>query len=736
VPISHLRTEVFSDVEGNSLLWLACHETMTKENISGHARTISNRIWDLRKLGHFSGEKIFIRDGILAASDLTDADFRSAFARWKRRMGGTEVYVLTTSQMQSRVILLDEIAHASCMTISEISSIYLSYNFRKSDNIYTMNNGYSFELPGKQHSNSFLRIGNSQRDYYLLDDYFFFLFDYIHKAKSLVAETWSISTLCYHVAERMNARTGNGPRPYFLSRYFDGSHECEDEAFGVFTRLAVDNCLPAVIIFSAVFSGASWNALQKKLQARLGGSSKLTAVSLVKLASGSPIDSLSTVVIETKESPSKSPKRTLPINKKTYFPDFMDTEEVDIRPYIGTYKNFFERYAGKEIFHVHTNSHSNQAFRDRHNAFYVKFDNMVKTREFQHKIVETLKNRSAPMSVMCLDTLSNRSMLEHIKTIFGSSFEIYCEKTFEALDVAILRNPPVGPIWVVDSIVVTGWTLSEFAKLVRDRLSGQGVTILVGLDRPSESKMLTTRSNHFAHILGADDAYLSVEKVILPNWNVDRCPWCRESRLLNSINNLNEDEIDSRRNRRKRRLMVARPPLFCDNIFLNDDVQENAEDEFDLGERSLFLDVSLIAPGQKLSHGDVINCVAAVAQQWRTDANAARFKRATIVDVICETKRIPESNAVGATTFNDPVLRAALWRVFDIEELLPVTGDALSSYYQKFGEIINSSSQRMHACLKLEALFLLRDRIKNIEIRDGILDPYEAHIGAELKTSS
>ncbi|TAX90251.1 hypothetical protein [Rhizobium leguminosarum] len=705
------------------MVWISIEESLDESNGALLASRIANRIYDLRKLGDFNGDNVVIRDGLSKPSALLPSKIRKIFQSVKERIGTQCVQFLTCTKRGVRNTCLWNESSEPATSLEELSQSYIDYIVSDPHVVYRMNGEDTFQLPSGVESSIFYRVGNVQKDIFVLDDIFIFLFSHLRTCKTIVAETWSISTICYHAAKRIGKICGRDePDVLFLSNYFDDTGEPERELNDILTKAVLDQQTPVTLMFSATASGLSWERIKRRIRPHLTSNRDLKVVSLLKLGHGASIPHLCKQKhVET--STNGKAAYAVPINKKTYFPDFVSPAQVSILSFTNGYKRFFERYAGRNIFKVHANSHTIKSLPSRHNAFYVNCEELVQTDEFRDRLKEKIKDLSAPKTLLFLDTAPNIAIADLIDDCFDIQTFKVAGAGFDELIKSILSvraDQLAGPIWILDSIAISGTTLGLYAKLVRDYLPATNVTFLIGLDRPDTTDKLRKRAQNLRHVTGPNGQYLAVEQVVLPDWGQGQCPWCKELRLLGGIPNTGNDEEDAPRNNRKS--LLFSPDGLDDDVYLVD--RERISDgTLRLGPRSLFLETSEVAG--EVSQADIVCCVAAVAQQWRTDSKSVVFKRAVIED---GSQILPLTTVVGPTTFNDPVIRAALWRVFSLGEILPSLRNELSEFDRQFTAIVSAISSDVLNPLALEGAILLKGRLSKLQITVDELKTFEAHI--------
>jgi hypothetical protein len=719
--------------DGNSILWVSLYDTLTEQNFASMLKFVADSIYELRKLEIFGGKTVIIRDGVNEKSLLSVDYFLEAVKPFLRRIGCDHVNLLYIFESNTLVVPLN-INVDEFGDLENLSNWYICSLLEDKSSHYKLTDGSRFELPSKMLSNIFVRVGNIQKNVFVLDNMFLFLYNTVLGARTILVETWSISTLCYHIASRLKSRgDASEVAVLFLSSYFDGSEDCEEEFRKVMINSYIRDELPLVMLFSATLTGESWGRIEERMKDGLENHSDLRVISIVSLSSHSAVRSLAQFKLNTEKKISKDVDIQMPINKRTYFPDFIEPKIYSIMGFLSSHKEFFERYSSKGIFRVHANSHSSQSYSERHNAFYVKFDVMVETECFRLRLHQKLASVSRPAALIYLDTLSNRRMAELVESYYEASIVRVCASKFDGLKGEIRKSnldSLEGRIWILDSIVVSGDTIGEYGRIVRECLfDGTQVSILIGLHRPSSVKSFQSHQNGLEHITGKGEFH-SVEQVVLPNWGSEKCPWCKE--LKYTQKGEAASDVNTKRNivARRHRLSNSIHAGLENDLFLFE--ADRVEPQtFQLTPGSYFLDTSNMESGDDPSEADVTCCVGSVAQQWRTDSISSFFRQAAIDSQEDGERALTKNVPIGATTFTDPILRAAIWRVFQSQEIIPHGRGNINEYYEKFSQIIEKKSTKSFNCLSVEAMMLLKNRIKNIDYDVSYLSNFEREI-AEL----
>lgn len=594
--------------------------------------------------------------------------------------------------------------------------------------LYRAPSKHFFRLPSGGYSDHFLRTGNIQSHRGNLDALSFWMAPHLQGSDLIISESWTISTLTYHVCryleeyskEPLDEATGIAKflssfrskpplekriTPAYLSAH-QGKMETKISEVSSVSEQLDERPKKATFLYSARFSGREQREVGQAVSASGLGPAQSNSLVIFDMAE-EPIDGnfLYAPRFEDKGFEVKVPKereefRAIDINGRTFFPDY-DAKGVSgiLRStHVAPVKDFFERYAGSGVFHVHRTTKNSPLHGERHHAFYVDFAKLL-----PHPIFQTLLQSKLAQfrtdeieKIVFQDTPNNRLLFDAVKSRFPDTKPVILRNYDPAGLDELTRTDfnataPSKRILVLDSVVVTGTTLGKISAFFRE-FNDLSLTYFCGLMRPD----LEDKKSRFEREVGASDNdddhdLIFVEEVILPNWHKDRCPWCRESKVLaeDNLEKFDFSEVTLDRLRLRRSFLSAQADTGVTTSAFLTTLQDG--EQLLLGENSVLLNLQLankfrnevgLGPitSEDVSEADVAVCLAAIAQVWRKP-----FFLSYLTDTLDNSHspedpneavkpvfdRLKDNVVSGRTTYTDPIIRAAIWRAFQGDELLP-----------------------------------------------------------------
>ncbi len=538
-----------------------------------------------------------------------------------------------------------------------------------------------FRAPSKEYCRHFFRAGNIQKHRGTVDVFFFWMLPWLKSCHAIVSDTWTISSIALN-ASRLLARYSPDQgrcKVDMLADYLDGAPEAESAADAVLERIAHDTTGVILALFSACMTGEAANRLAAIASKHIGQGADLRIGALYNLDGNIPIECLCELHKYCDEGAFEHSK-TLPetahetqivdIDKTIYFPSVIKESLVVADDRVARLaRRFFEDYGASGAFFVHRDSYVADK-RYRHHAIYPDLLIMLKNDVFQQKFRQKLALLNRLPSIIIsppheagkelakfacgiLSALSGGRAVrhwEHLNLVFPRD----PNPTEEELRNVLLQLDENAAILLLDDVSVTGSRFMRYQRSLRN-LDGNNngykgqIHYMVGLARPENKNDWERRVRDFEYRSGSLPKHTlnSVEFLLLPDWDEQRCPWCIERDLYGRMF----------REREELPLSLARRNS---NLGKLGDPNRPSEDPFALlpleKVHALTMN-SLFAPSGS-SQATVFAAVASGLQQLRASSDLASYLGRRSYPLV---KCLDPRDYLG-TTFTDAVLRAAILR--------------------------------------------------------------------------
>ncbi len=224
-------------------------------------------------------------------------------------------------------------------------------------------------------------------------------------------------------------------------------------------------------------------------------------------------------------------------------------------------REFMRSYRDTDAVRVHRTGPAG----DRHHMVYIDVERLLlESTLFRERCEREVARLRGRVQVVTSPTHGAAVALGRLAAEVLGVRHVPCEQqaygNLEAEDRAALFS--AEGILFVDDVVITGTRIRRMktslmqARVVTNRKDAD-VFVLVGVARPGEAGAWQGVIDY-----SGPDNVLAVERLDLPNWDTDECPWCRELDLL-------------RRHRAGHRL----DPALADRLRRLEDVQAGLSDE-------------------------------------------------------------------------------------------------------------------------------------------------------------
>ena len=430
--------------------------------------------------------------------------------------------------------------------------------------------GVLYRAPSGKLVRSFLRVGNIQMSRSALDAVFFWLLPSLKDCVGIVTDTWSISSIAFNASRRLAVYRGKPSElcpVEMLAKYLDGSEARAAEAADIVQTVieAQKQCTGRVVLLiSATQSGSLVQNLRESLRLRDVPDERTQFVALFKLGSTLLPENLAALRDLTAvkgfesytplSSEEELPFEPIDIDEGVYFPlTYRDAQyEVKICDATKTVQTFLEEYGSRSsdsVVRVHRDIIEDGS--TRHHGVWIDTLHLVRSEVFRIKFERYLTEiETVPTIIVNPGHEAGRKMAA-LATAFWArkGVDIAC---FEhpslssssdergvntALFDTIAKANASQSILILDDAFITGRRLAAYQTHLRNRSFRGRVYYGVAIARPNSlseweqfARRLKYRGGRAGRIL-ARNVVRAIETLVIPNWNEDDCPWCKEVRL-------------------------------------------------------------------------------------------------------------------------------------------------------------------------------------------------------------
>ena len=425
-----------------------------------------------------------------------------------------------------------------------------------------------YRAPSGRYMKAFLRVGNLQISRSAIDALYFWLLPHLRNCIGIITDTWSISSISQNASRRLVDYEGAVGSPCPIEML--GDYHEQSQHYGAAAAETIDRFISRIgardegragrvlILISATHTGSMVELIQKYLIPRGIATEKVRFVSLFKLSPASKIPTLRdlsededfAVVDELTEEEKGT---AIEIHSTLYFPATpLDIEKHLRLLVIKPYAEFAKRYADASFARVHrTDNDSNQSNR-RHHALWIDTSKLVTHPKFAEMFRQKLLAlEPRPAIIIHPDHSAARALADLADEIFKSvdtevpafphnDLKLMAELSDEdeKLRTAIESLDGSEAILFLDDAFITGTRVTSYQKNLRDFGFSGAYYYLVAISRPEANRIWDDQQRAFIRARApqsVDDGGCAlqnvfdfVEKLVLPNWAEDRCPWCAE----------------------------------------------------------------------------------------------------------------------------------------------------------------------------------------------------------------
>ena len=403
--------------------------------------------------------------------------------------------------------------------------------------------GFVYQAPSGHHVRQFLRVGNIQKSRQALDAVFFWMLPFLKDCRAIVTDTWSISSLALNAARLLERyQRGMRCRVEMLPTYFDGGPKSRFDAEALLGH-AWQGDGPLLVLFSAVRSGRSLERLQEVFE-KIAPAEKIRYLTLYSLLDeSSPVKALCAELRGFETVPREG--TVITIDPSSFFPVTARDKPLLIRK-VNSNSNrpFFRYYKGLEAVRIHRNVYDSHGQKLRHHAFDIAVESLLTKPRFLRRFHQKLRGLQQPSIVVVppheAGNLLREETIKFFKATNGQSPQLIAHPDLDPQDRSLKEifagTNAQTEILILDDVSTTGQRLSRFQVHLRAWNFRGHVSYLVGVARPDDEQAWSERvQNLRPREHGRQNDVEYVEKIVLPNWREDECPWCMEYRWLSEM---------------------------------------------------------------------------------------------------------------------------------------------------------------------------------------------------------
>ena len=530
-----------------------------------------------------------------------------------------------------------------------------------SDALLAARKGFVYRAPSGHYVRQFLRVGNIQKSRQALDATFFWMLPFLKDRSTIIADTWSISSIAINAARLFGKyKAGQDCKVDFFSEYFDGSRHSRHNAKTLFQD--PDRSREYILVlFSAVRSGKSLQHLQKALLENLPAAD-IKYLAIYKL-DGGPDACVSVNALCTCLNGFVKVKRTgsvIRIDKGSFFPMTPKDKALNIRDTHGNGNyDFFRDYQGMQAFRIHRNVSDSSGRKLRHHAFDISVEALLRSQRFLDRFYEKLRSVPDPSVIVVPPHRAGERMgdlaKQFLKKTTGLSPDLVIHPDLDRQDVRLKRVKinQQKEILILDDVSITGQRLNRFQANLRSWNFSGHVTYLVGVARPDDEEKWAYRVSNLKMRKGdRTNDVECLEKIVLPDWDKAGCPWCMEYEWLTAMigsSGLGEESVKRVIERREMLEQAADGQGLIENVFWIPSGQQ----------RPTITPGSIFLPHVDATEADIAASVAGAIQRMRTDPD----ERLSLKADFLQPRVLYPDNFLGPDRrFNDLVLRMSVLR--------------------------------------------------------------------------
>ena len=544
--------------------------------------------------------------------------------------------------------------------VEKIQSEEFLHYVNNTDALLSARDGFVYRAPSGHHVSKFLRVGNIQKNRQALDAVFFWMLPHLKGCSAIVVDTWSIGSIALNAARLFERyKRGTHCRVDLLPTYFDGRSESFSRANAVLEH-ALQGDGTILVLFSAVRSGRSLDRLRDFVD-NVAPAASIKYLSVFSLTDTVSINSLCTYPMGFESIPRKG--TVITIDPSSFFPVAASDTPLLIRKADADYNRpFFRHYKGLGAIRVHRDIRDSKGIKLRHHAFDIDVISLLNSSRFTDRYFAKLQNLPQPFVIIVPAHNAGKKLGELASKFFAKKWSTAprlirhpdLDMRDNTLNDVFSQMDSETEILVIDDVSTTGQRLSRYQANLRSRGFRGHISYLVGIARPNDENAWADRVRNLKPGEGGrDNSVEFIERIVLPDWGEEECPWCIEYRWLSSeirAGNIKVDTFNFALERHSVLQSSADSEGLIEKVFWipNEQIRPT------LTRGSIFL------PHTGATEADVVASVAGAVQKMRTESSEASRLHA----VFPNPRILSPDNYLGPSPrYNDTILRMAMLRV-------------------------------------------------------------------------
>jgi hypothetical protein len=482
--------------------------------------------------------------------------------------------------------------------------------------------------PNGKHYRSFLRAGSALQAPEPLDGAAFWLLPYVGEDTAVVVDSSTISLVALHLGQYLREEDLAPDLSVRLVEPMRGyDHAAADNMIARLTAAMPDvhTRQRALVLVSIASTGGLARLGRTRMRDNLGFVQVRTVALFGPPHDSEPIPHLDDVFCRLPADLDRTEaddcvecrpavrglSPALPISPDTYLLGVsQSTVATEISAAaVADVDQLVTRYHDTGAFFAHRDEPPDRRrVRRRHHAIYVDVLRLADSEHFRQETARLARTlRGSVDALLAPDHPAAAAIVDIVQDELELPFVIRDAEDLGKMTPEERKTIDVPRLLIVDDAVITGGRLRGFRLgLLAEKIFPRDLHLFVGLSRPqTEADELAIKN--VVHQLGQREVtFHAVERMLLPNWQEDECPWCWERERIAEHGREQGDDVSDRLMDRHQALVATQAGLTV-NLFWGLD-----DGHFPLGPNSVFGD-------ENLSQAEVFAAVASSIQRLRSD---------------------------------------------------------------------------------------------------------------------